>query len=850
MNREPLPVDDVLEDLVRRVRDRRAAVLCAPTGAGKTTRIPPALLDGAVRGSVILVEPRRVAARAAARRIAAERGVEPGGEIGYHVRFDRCATDATRLLVVTEGVLLRRIQADPFLDGVGAVVFDEFHERNLDLDLGLALAKRVRAEARPDLALVVMSATLDPAPVAGWLGNAPVLESGGRRHPVEIEYHRGGARELDEAIARAVSDLLERTQGDILVFLPGVGEIRRAGEALAPLLERRGVERLELYGDLPPERQDAVFEPGDARRVILATNVAETSVTVPRVTGVVDTGLQRTRRRDPSLGIDRLELVRVSRAAADQRAGRAGRGAAGVCVRLWTAAEHRELDERDEPEIRRVDLAGAVLQLASFGETDFASFDWFEPPVREAIDEAVALLGRLGALGARDHLTPLGHELARYPVHPRLAVLLVTGARLGAPRRAALAAALLSERNPFRVTGRHGEPLAHRSESDLLDRIEALEAFEAGGARARDATGFHRGAARSVLRVRDRLERLARPHVRRRDPTPVDAGPVDADEAVLRAVLAAFPDRVARRRANDPARGVLATGRGVRFDARSAVIEPELVVCVDLDAGAGREARCRMASRVERAWLDEARVHADVEVAFEPEVSRVVARRRTRYDELVLDESPAPLPDGDDVARILARALADTEEPLAPFRDPELEAFVTRVRCLSAWMPELDLSPLDDDAIREALPDLCRGCRSFDDLARAPALAILRGRFSYDRLHAVDREAPERIEVPSGSRIRIRYEIDRPPVLAVRIQEVFGLTETPRIAGGRVPLLLHLLGPNHRPQQVTDDLASFWRRTYPEVRKELRRRYPRHAWPEDPLRAAPERRPARRKRRP
>ncbi|MEA2692248.1 MAG: ATP-dependent helicase HrpB, partial [Acidobacteriota bacterium] len=455
--REPLPIDEALPRLLAAFETGNAAVLVAPTGAGKTTRVPPALLASRLGGGgrIVMLEPRRVAARAAARRMVEEGGEEGwrlGEEVGYQVRFERRAGPATRILVVTEGILVQMLQADPFLTGVGAVIFDEVHERSLAADLALAMARRVQREARPDLKLLAMSATLDPGPLAAFLGG-PVIESRGRQYPVELLHlerpgGRPDERPLAAIVAAGVERMLGATAGDVLVFLPGVGEIERAREALASLAAARGLAVLPLYGDLPPERQDEVLRRGSRRKVVLATNVAETSITIDGVGAVVDSGLVRRLRYDPSTGLDRLELGRISRASADQRAGRAGRQGPGVCLRLWAAWEEASLPERETPEISRVDLAAPALQLLAWGESDLASFGWFEPPDPAALAAAQLLLARLGAVDASG-VTALGQALARLPVHPRLGRLLIAGRARGWTREAALLAALLAERDPF-----------------------------------------------------------------------------------------------------------------------------------------------------------------------------------------------------------------------------------------------------------------------------------------------------------------------------------------------------------------------------------------------------------------
>jgi len=888
----PLPVDSVLPALADALRGHGAAVLRAPTGSGKTTRVPPALLEAGIAGErkVLVLEPRRIAARAAAQRIADERGWTLGERVGYHVRLDRRAGSRTRLVIITEGILVQMLQDDPFLEGVGLVVFDEFHERSLQADLALGMVQRVRGEVRSDLRVLLMSATLDPAASARYLAATgptrdesaadacPVISTGTRLHPVEVRYgDRPMARDprgVVEAAAGGVRTLLPRTSGDLLVFLPGVGEILRTEERLRGSAE---VDLVRLHGSLPLSEQNAALRPHARRKVVLATNVAESSVTVEGVTGVVDTGLARQMRHDPSSGLNRLELVRISRASADQRAGRAGRQRPGVCLRLWPEVEQPSLAADEVPEVLRVELSGAVLELLAWGETGLEAFPWFDPPPPEALATARELLRRLGAVGpdrAGAGLTPLGRAMARLPVHPRLARLLVEGHRSGRLRRAALAAALLSERPAFRRRSTPGDGPTRTTRSDLLDRLEALEQLDGKGRRGRsrdmEENAGHspehlsehlgrldRGAARFVLQVRDRLASLAE--------TVLGVEPakstIDSEEAILRAVFAAHPDRLVRRRSPRSQQGVMVGGRGVVLGRESGVLDAELFVAIDLDAGrpgVHADALVRMASAVERAWLPEGSLATETEVRFDPERERVVAARVSRFEDLVLDEREVPVEDEAEAARVLARAASAAPERALPLDDPAVAAFLERVRFLARWHPELGLPELPDltaeddresPELAELLNVLATGKRSFGELRRAPLLDYLRGALSYQQLQALDREAPERIEAPSGSRVRLRYQGEEPPVLAVRIQEMFGLAETPRVAGGRVPVLLHLLAPNMRPQQVTDDLAGFWTRTYPEVRKELAGRYPKHAWPEDPAHATPERRPRRKKRR-
>jgi ATP-dependent helicase HrpB len=890
----------VLPRLVEALAGAPAAVLVAPPGSGKTTLVPPALRAAGLGGAgrqIVMLEPRRIAARAAARRIAELGGWRLGADIGYQIRFERRASAVTEILVVTEGILVQMLQADPFLEGVGTLIFDELHERSLATDLSLAMARRVQREVRPDLKLLAMSATLDPGPLAAFLGGCPVLVAEGRQYPVEVIYlderqaPPPGERPLPALVAAGVLRALDATAGDVLAFLPGVGEILRTADLLGDVAARRDLAVVPLYGDLPPERQDQALrpDPGGRRKVVLATNVAETSITVEGVAAVVDTGLARRLRYDPAAGLDRLELGRISRAAAEQRAGRAGRQGPGTCLRLWPAREQAARPAYEIPEIARVDLAGPALQLLAWGESDLDAFGWFEPPAAESLDAARQLLAMLGAVedagkGRPPGITALGRQMARLPVHPRLARLLVAGHQPGAARDAALLAALLAERDPFVRTPRGA---ARSSRSDLLDRLDALRQWEAAGARGGGGgeaaatelpeLAVNPAAARFVLRARDQLAELAERELGR---TTAAGGPrrrpgAGRDDVLLRALLAAYPDRLARRRAPHDRRALMVGGRGVRLAEQSAVSSAELFVCVEVTPASsstsiGRpEDLVRLASEVAPDWLPPERLRTRVELELDGERERVVAWQRTRYGlrsdpregraprdttspaaretqaaDLVLAEREVPPPDAEAAAALLAEAAAARPEAAIPLDDPEIASFLVRLRCLAEWMPELALPRLDAAALGGLLLELARGRRSFAELRRAPWLERLRGALTYAQLAALEREAPERLTVPSGSRIRLGYEEGKPPVLAVRIQELFGLAETPRIAGGRVPVLLHLLAPNLRPQQVTGDLRSFWRNTYPQVRKELQGRYPRHAWPEDPWNAPPQRRPA------
>jgi ATP-dependent helicase HrpB len=843
---EPLPIDEVLPDATGALRRTPNLVLRAPTGAGKTTRVAPALLDAdAVQGAALLLEPRRMAARAAARRIASERMVALGGdEVGYQVRFDRKTTARTRVVAMTYGIFLRRMQEDPFLDGVGAVLFDEIHERSLDADLALAMARKIQCDARPELRLVAMSATLEAGPLARFLGDAAVITSEGRSYPVTVRHLASpDEREMGRAVTSAITEALAETTGDVLVFLPGLGEIRRAAHALSGLAERERLTVLELYGDLPAEEQDLVLKRANRRKIVLSTNVAESSVTIENITAVIDTGLARVLRFDPSVGVDRLEVSRISRASADQRAGRAGRTAPGLCWRLWSEHDDRALHPTEEPEVARVDLSRAVLELRAWGESDAKAFPWFETPPPASLEAAETLLADLGATNEQG-LTNTGRVLAALPLPPRIGRLLVEATRHGCLERAAIAAATLTERDPIRRGRDRSTPRATTAhESDLLERVLLLERFAVTPSRDPQAwPELNVGAAQRVLRVARDLQRTLK------DTTSVpDSASGPPEEQFLRALLAAYPDRVARRRERGSDRAVMVGGRGLRLVAESVVHTAELFLCIDVEGGRRgerAESLVRQASGIEESWLAESEIATVADVAFDEKLERVMGTARRMYRDLVLSEKhlTAPL---EEASRILAERAAAEPARALNLAEEDVRSFLARVGSLACWMPELDLPAFDDTELAEVAREIAYGRRSFEEMRRAPLRDALEARLSYEQRRTLRDQAPESLTVPSGSNIRLHYEIGRPPVLAARIQELFGMCESPRLAGGRVPVVVHLLAPNGRPQQVTDDLASFWHNTYAEVRKELRARYPKHSWPEDPLTAPPQRRPRR-----
>lgn len=751
-----------------------------------------------------------------------EHGTRPGDRFGWQVRFEKQFTRDTRVLAVTPGVLLRHFQDDPFLESTDIIIFDEFHERGVETDLALGLARIVQQNVRPDLKIVVMSATIQASEIARYLDDCPVVSSEGRTFPVKVIYRpKRDDDRWPKATARAIAQCWHETAGDVLAFLPGVGEIRSATEDLESMLPGDALI-LPLHGELSPEEQDRALMPQSQRKVVLSTNVAETSVTVEGVTVVVDSGLARQLIYDPTVGLDRLELTNISQASADQRAGRAGRTQPGICVRLWSESSHRGRPAQSLPEISRVDLAGSVLHLLSLGES-VEAFPWITPPIAHSLRQSLELLDLLGARDGQ-RLTELGKEMARLPVHPRLGRLLIEASRQGDLRRVALAAALLSERDPFpRAEARH------TTDSDILDRVEAIEGHPS------PLAPLNRSAARFLLNARDQLVRMVNGEIRDR-PT---------DESFGRALLAAFPDRLCRRRQPNDPRGVMVGGRGVRQSPNSGVHSPELFLAIDVDAG-GAETLVRQASAIDREWLPKDRLTQSTDVELDESSGRVVAFRRTRFEDLMIDERSAPATNAEAIAHVLTEAALKSPSSVWPRADSPASQWRARVRCLRTWMPELGLPEQSESDLPELLTWLVPGKRSLEEVRAADWEGAFRNQLTHHQRQAVEREAPERIEVPSGSKIVVQYEEGRAPVLAVRIQELFGLADTPRVAGGRIKVLLHLLAPNYRPQQVTDDLASFWANTYQTVRKELRARYPKHSWPEDPMAAEPRSRPGRR----
>ena len=795
-----LPIDPLIPDILNHLRGAENLVLEAPAGAGKTTRVPPALLHLS-GGEVLVLEPRRLAARLAARFVAAERGEAVGGAVGYQVRFEEVAGPRTRLRFLTEGVLTRRLLSDPTLERVATVVLDEFHERHLEGDLALALLRRLQRTQRPDLRLLVMSATLDAAPVAQYLGGARVIRSEGRQYPLEIEYTPHSAAPLQQQVVAALERLAARgIAGHVLVFLPGAAEIRRALTACAPFARRNAWLLLPLHGDQSPEEQDRAVGPSEQRKVILSTNVAESSITIEGVGAVIDSGLARIASHSPWSGLPTLQVARISQASANQRAGRAGRTGPGRVVRLYPAEDFARRPAHDAPEIARADLAPAALLLRAMGVAGLGALEWLDAPPAAAIEHAEDLLRQLGAF------SPLGQEMARYPLHPRLARLIVEARRRGVAEQGATIAALLSA----------GERLP--AESHAATRSDLLVLMESQWAPSTER----------LVRQVHRIVRLPR--------LPTSGPRPPHEDALLISVLAAFPDRVARRR--QAAEFQLAAGGPALLSPSSTVTTDQFLVAVEAEDRRDQKAPLvRIASGIEPEWLLDLfpeRVRETAQIEWNRAAERVESVSALMFDHIAI-ESHRAAPDPQAAHALLTQKAM--EAGVARFAAPaEIEAFLTRVDFASQHGP---LPPLGPDAVERALTSLAFGLKSFSELEAAARGGGLLGAIERQLPPAARRLleeiAPERIRLSRGRHARVHYQAGQPPSVASRLQDFFGMRETPAVARGAVPLVLLLLAPNQRPVQTTSDLAGFWQRLYPQVRKELARRYPKHAWPEDPL---------------
>jgi len=840
-----LPVHEILPELKKSLPQFRRIVIKAPTGAGKSTQVPQMLLDHGLCGDgcIVVLQPRRIAARMLARRVAEERDVRLGEEVGYHVRFEKCCCRDTRIRFETDGVLLRQMMSDPALSGVGAIVFDEFHERHLYGDLMLGLATRLQKSVRPDLNLVVMSATLDSRRIIDFLNPCALLESEGRQFPVDIEYM---ARAVDPdkcPVWITATEQFERLaageqDGDFLIFMPGAYEIRKTVEAIRGIRAGRDFAVMPLHGELPPAEQDAAVTQMDRRKVIVSTNVAETSLTIDGITVVIDGGLARKARFDPYRGINTLLVEKISRASADQRAGRAGRTRSGRCLRLWTAHEHQGRPANELPEVQCVDLSEAILLLKTSGVDDISGFPWVEPPGEKMLSRALGLLTDIGAIdAATQHLTEVGERLALFPVHPRYGRMLLAAGKYGCVSAASLVAALTAERGLLLrnqgagVRERREKVLGEERESDILRLLRAWtyareKRFDT---EACNEIGVHARTARQVARVYEQFLSIAREQG-------LDTAERGAPSAAIRkCILAGFPDHLARRISKGTLRYDLAHARRGTLDAESVVRDGDLIVAAEIreiDNSRGDvEVRLSHVSLVEEGWLEElfhgacVRSHA---VSYDTVQKRVVAADQESFRGLLLS-AKASEPTVDEAALLLAREVVAGRLTLKNW-DHDVEQWIVRVARLAEWCPELGIKAMTDANRVSVIQQICLGARSGKEIKDRPVLNAVKSFLSRDQQAMVDRHAPERAMLSNGRHPKITYEAAAQPFISMRIQELFGVTAPIVLAMGRVRVLVHILAPNQRPVQITNDLASFWKTGYPAAKKELQRRYPKHEW--------------------
>ena len=841
--KQPLPIDALQADLVAACGRVRRLVLRAPTGSGKSTRIPQMLLDlNLVHGQIVVLQPRRIAARLLAARIAQERGVRLGGEVGYQIRFERVESAQTRIKFVTEALLLRQMASDPELKGVGAVVFDEFHERNLHSDVALALARRLQETHRPDLLIMAMSATLDTEGVAKWLGSAETLAADGRAYPVQVEYThlpRNSTRPIWDAAAEQVRRVLsEEAEGDILVFMPGSYEIMRTIGAVRNLPESGGVDILPLYGELPPEEQDRAVKPSPGRKVIVATNVAETSLTIPGVRAVVDAGLARIARFDPHRGIDTLLVEPVSQASAEQRAGRAGRTGPGRCIRLWSQTDHEARPLREVPEIKRVDLSETILLLLSSGWGEAATFPWYEKPDDKALQRALTVLADLGAVDVQGKLTNLGRRMSVFPAHPRYARMLLAAGDLDCVYEVCRIAGLAQGRDIlFRKvddrTENARDSVEQEDGSDFFPRLALLQRavemkFDAD---ACDRFGVHGQAARQADQAARQFLRLAEGQG-----LPVSDRVADP-AAVRRCLLLGFSDRLAVRLDAGTLRCALVHGRTGELRRESSIRNAKLLVAAEVDeiqARGGVTTYLSLATAIEESWLQElfpAEFSTVNQVRYDASQRRVVTRVERRFRDLVLEAKERDDAPSDAASRLLAEEVAAGRLELEKW-DAPVDAWIRRVNFLSKHCPELGIPPFDEAARRMVIEEVCAGAVAYRDIRDRPVFGVVRGWLTHEQAMALESYCPEKIILPRKKHpARIEYTEDGQAEVEATVQELYDFPGSKlRVCLGKVPMVVCIQSPARRTQQRTTDLDAFWKGSYEGVKKELRGRYPKHEW--------------------
>jgi ATP-dependent helicase HrpB len=839
-----LPIWEIHSQIVDSLRTGNRLILSAPTGSGKTTQVPQMLLQAGLlgEGQVVILQPRRLAARLLAARVAQELGVKLGREVGYQIRFENVTSRETKIRFVTEGVLLRQMIDDPQLKGVSVLLFDEFHERHLYGDITLARALDVQESSRPDLKIAVMSATLDADLLAEYL-KPRVLTSEGRTFPVEIQYATeptyNDQRPVWEQAAEAFSRyVVSGGQGDVLVFMPGGFEISQTIEAIRHTDEAKGFILLPLHGELPPDAQDAAVARYPQRKVVVSTNVAETSLTIDGVRLVIDSGLARIPRFDANRGINTLLVERISQSSADQRAGRAGRTAPGVCMRLWSRDEHSHRPAQELPEIKRLDLAEVVLTLKAAGIENLRKFRWLEAPDEVSLAHAEELLTDLGGLDKHGAITPIGRKMLAFPIHPRYARMLLAAQEYGCVYQAALAAALtqgrdLLLRNVGRDTNQLREDLlGEKASSDfwILMRAWTYAAKNQFRMDACRKLGIHAVTARQVGPLFDHFLRIAKKEG-------LDAEPREVkDEALQKCVLIGFSDRVAHRLDQGTLRCELVHNRRGVLTRESVVQHANLFVAAEVREVEGKDEEVRtilsLATAIEADWLRELfpdDIAGDLKVQFDATQKRVVAAELSRFRGLALSARRVDPPPAEAAARLLADEVVAGHLVLKEW-DHAIEQWILRLNLLSKWCPDFELPPITDDDRRHLIEQVCHGAIGYKDIKDREVRSVVQSWLSHAQRELLDKHAPERLSLPNGRTPKISYEASNPPHIAMRIQELYDVTQTPKIAMGRVPVLVHILTPGMKPVQVTQDLANFWREHYPRIKSELQRRYPKHEW--------------------
>jgi ATP-dependent helicase HrpB len=838
-----LPIYELENEIVVSLAAQPRLILQAPTGSGKSTQVPQMLLDRGLlgEGEVVILQPRRLATRLLASRVAFERSGRLGNEVGYQIRFEKVVSKNTRIRFVTEGILLRQLLQDPALRGVAAILFDEFHERHLYGDITLARACHLQETKRPDLKLVVMSATLESDKLEKYLAPCPVLTSSGRAHPVRVEYLakpvRGDGYPVWDLAADEFERLAAQTEGDVLVFMPGKYEISRTISAIRASRVSDRFVALPLHSELLPAEQDAALTQYEKRKVIVATNVAETSLTIDGVRAVIDSGLARIARFDPRRGINTLFIEKISRAAAEQRAGRAGRTAPGHCLRLWTESEHLERAPQELPEVKRLDLAEVVLTLKASGIEDVAAFRWLEPPDPKALESAEQLLTDLGAIMA-GKLTSLGRRMLAFPVHPRYARMLLAAQEQRCVRGIALIAALTQGRNLLRraegkqMRDEREDFFGGDDESDLFILLRAFRFAEKNNFDPRRCSrlGVNGGAAREAAQLWEQFLSIARAEGLDLEERKTEPG------AIARCVLTGFPDQVAVRLDEGTLRCALVHNRRGVLARESVVHRARLLTASEIreieSSDGERQVLLTLATAIKEEWLREffpGAVQEKTEVTYDPSLRRVVGRTVTLFHDLVLTEKKSERVPSGEAAAILAREVIAENCPLKSW-DHSVEQWIARLNFAAAAFPELELPPIDEADRALLIEQVCQGATSYKEIKDRPVAPVLKTWLSAGQQRALDELAPERIKLPNDRNAKITYSATNAPTIAARIQDLYGVENGLTIGQGRVSLRIEVLAPNHRPIQITDDLATFWCESYPQIKQELQRKYPKHKW--------------------